>query len=504
MPGPKKFPLKLDDGTEIRRLEELRERADLPFLVDRYHTGALLRWLRVWGYQAEADRVESLSTDQEDFRPALCAALGISYTEEMEAGYQAYLRKSSEDLAAREKKIQAETAPAKSVEDGRNSSVPSRPSYDPDAVAAVMRMDYGNPRYIETEDYFFGPDQTLISTNSRFDKRTGAVIKNLRGPEHALFIFSASGQYFERFAWIPYGAGSEKLRIQIFYVAPDREFAGYMMYSVWRYDVEKMEETKVVSLGHDMGTVSLSPTICSGKLACYSGYRKKLWIVDIQTGERKDIPLEGDNDVVFASGNVVFHEDTLFFAYEKRRDFLRDEKENTYYVCAYDLKTERTRVLWSKTTEEHFDLSPILSVRGNHLYFGTQSKSGLFPSREEWKCQYYHMDIKTLAVSQIEAPPGNTCPLPNMFCRNGIVAFEPRKRTYTPWGEPTKLYYLPFSEPTAFQLLTTNLFLTSTGNEPVVFREIGNWFYYCSSICDVSKVRPGSPPQPVRLKKEGN
>lgn len=87
MPGPKKFPLKLDDGTEIRRLEELRERADLPFLADRYHTGALLRWLRVWGYQAEADRVEGLSTDQEDFRPALCAALGISYTEEMEAGY---------------------------------------------------------------------------------------------------------------------------------------------------------------------------------------------------------------------------------------------------------------------------------------------------------------------------------------------------------------------------------------------------------------------------------
>lgn len=113
-----KFPLIMGDGSQVRTLEELREHADLYTLEARYQDGALQRWLKAWDFQEEAAHLEELSSETENSHQALCAALGVTWTEQLEAAYQeAVATKDSEKTESPAEPIMPEAQDGREIED---------------------------------------------------------------------------------------------------------------------------------------------------------------------------------------------------------------------------------------------------------------------------------------------------------------------------------------------------------------------------------------------------
>jgi len=69
----------MSDNKEVRNLEELREHFDLEKVVEYYKNGRLLKWLRVRLFDAEADAVEALDENADDFQQELCSIFGVEF-----------------------------------------------------------------------------------------------------------------------------------------------------------------------------------------------------------------------------------------------------------------------------------------------------------------------------------------------------------------------------------------------------------------------------------------
>lgn len=80
-----KIPLKMSDGTSVRTIEELREHFDLRAVLDHYSNGRLLKWLEDRYYDEEARAVKALDLTSERLKEDLCAILGTSYLERVDA-----------------------------------------------------------------------------------------------------------------------------------------------------------------------------------------------------------------------------------------------------------------------------------------------------------------------------------------------------------------------------------------------------------------------------------
>lgn len=77
-----RFPLEMANGAEVRSLDEFREHFELSKVLEYYKIGKLLKWLDVYYYTEEAEKVQSLNPESGDFVKQLCAALGVELPEE--------------------------------------------------------------------------------------------------------------------------------------------------------------------------------------------------------------------------------------------------------------------------------------------------------------------------------------------------------------------------------------------------------------------------------------
>lgn len=79
-----RFPLKMQNGADVRTIEELRENFDLESVLGYYTDGKLVTWLKDRYYDAEADKIAALNRDAKSFKVDICSVLGIEFQEDSE------------------------------------------------------------------------------------------------------------------------------------------------------------------------------------------------------------------------------------------------------------------------------------------------------------------------------------------------------------------------------------------------------------------------------------
>lgn len=477
MPGPRKFPLKLNDGTEVRRLEELRVRADLVLLVNRYQSGALLRWLRVWGYQAEAEQVSALSPDQEDFRPALCAALGIPYTEDLEAAYQEKCQPETvSDDEAPQEQDQEETAEenqALPLADAPSTGVP----FDPDAVAKLISWDSNHSRIYETEDYFL-----VYRSNEvpwvRYTKDTGAV-DEVPMPANTRLAYGR-----EFFCAPPLESPYAVRKNKIYYVGEDR---------VMVYDLERMKGS---TLAFQPNVEGISQTTSMGKLAIYTN--GGLYLLDIHTREQEEITYQGKHVLVGAKGGVAFANGNLFFFRSSNEGLQNDEEVPLLSVCSYGLSSKKVKVVWEGRNISVTRSGPGLTVCGHRVYFSYRMWSGDGP----YVC--CKIDLGTMEVKPMPSPPGDTRSQALQFFKRGVIAHTPvRSHSLFTLYPGVELYFCSYEPLDKYALIASRVQYNRIQRVMKHLYEIGPWFYYRSTD-GVFRVQPGAEPEPVSFWKEAN
>lgn len=74
-----RFPLEMDNGIQVRSIEELKENFSLERVIEYYHNGKLVVWLRDRYCNHEADRIEALDKKDAEFNKKLCEIFGIDF-----------------------------------------------------------------------------------------------------------------------------------------------------------------------------------------------------------------------------------------------------------------------------------------------------------------------------------------------------------------------------------------------------------------------------------------
>ena len=74
-----RFPLKMNNGAEVRSLEELKENFDLESVLGYFADGRLKTWLADRYYDEKAEAVAALSADMPDLNAMLCEILEVEY-----------------------------------------------------------------------------------------------------------------------------------------------------------------------------------------------------------------------------------------------------------------------------------------------------------------------------------------------------------------------------------------------------------------------------------------
>lgn len=79
-----KFALKMQDGAEVRNIEDLREHFDIDVVVGYFLDGRLLTWLGNFYYDTEADLVEKLDKNDGQLKKKLCEIFNVEYEDDGE------------------------------------------------------------------------------------------------------------------------------------------------------------------------------------------------------------------------------------------------------------------------------------------------------------------------------------------------------------------------------------------------------------------------------------
>lgn len=74
-----RFPLKMQNGAEVRTLEELKDNFDLESVLGYFTDGKLSTWLSDRYYDEKANAVSALSADMADLNARLCEILEVEY-----------------------------------------------------------------------------------------------------------------------------------------------------------------------------------------------------------------------------------------------------------------------------------------------------------------------------------------------------------------------------------------------------------------------------------------
>lgn len=79
-----RFPLEMDNGIEVRSLEELRDNFSLARILEYRKNGKLMIWLRDRYANDIADAIDALDEIEEDIAKSICEIFGVTYDEETE------------------------------------------------------------------------------------------------------------------------------------------------------------------------------------------------------------------------------------------------------------------------------------------------------------------------------------------------------------------------------------------------------------------------------------
>ena len=83
-----RFALEMDNGVEVRSLEEFKNNFSLARVVGYLEDGKLMIWLRDRYADEIADKVEQLNLDDVDFGRQICEIFDVSYDENMEKEFE--------------------------------------------------------------------------------------------------------------------------------------------------------------------------------------------------------------------------------------------------------------------------------------------------------------------------------------------------------------------------------------------------------------------------------
>lgn len=74
-----RFPLEMENGIEVRTLEELKDNFSLGKVYSYYNDGKLLTWLKDRYLDDIAEKIEALDKNSQDFTQKLCSVFGVEY-----------------------------------------------------------------------------------------------------------------------------------------------------------------------------------------------------------------------------------------------------------------------------------------------------------------------------------------------------------------------------------------------------------------------------------------
>lgn len=83
-----RFALEMDNGTEVRTLEELRNNFSLEKVLQHIASGKFDTWLRDRYYDEVADSVKALDPSDSEYNKKLCRILDVNYDTSSDANYE--------------------------------------------------------------------------------------------------------------------------------------------------------------------------------------------------------------------------------------------------------------------------------------------------------------------------------------------------------------------------------------------------------------------------------
>lgn len=457
-----RFPLKMSDGSEVRSLEELREHADFGAITARFDDGALRRWLRVWGFIEEAEKVEELDSAAEGFHKALYDALGIPWTEEADAQLMAYV----------EAEIERESVPARTSMDDAMC----------DEVARLLNYQNDECEFVETDDYIF--------LNSEPSDKDGKwiIISKLEGKNINPMPLEVSwGRSTNSIADLIIetlkpilidgirGPWDNQLRLK------RSKMRAYRNQVLWAdrksISVVDLETCKVKEI------VTWSECTCNGfvtdavndRIAYtidFGENEESLWLCDLKDGTRVQITANGEP---IKASKAILTENALFFVCEESEMMLDDGEDPVGCICRYDLDTGKSRVLANLKIGD-FGLRHI-GFGNNRLYIcGTGDGD------------YYYCDISadvptnTIRFKRFSEDLGAADYLESGegFLRAGIFSFQDGFVFLGGSKEKMYLCFLDFvtGEKRFFPLADTKEKVSRFKRNGGTWFRLGNWLYY--------------------------
>lgn len=190
-----KFALKMQDGTEVRDIESLREHFDADTVVGYFLDGRLLTWLGNFYYDTEADLVEKLDKNDGQLKKKLCEIFDVEYEDDGEFDVE-LAAKRREKL----EKLKQYTADEKilalvdNVAFDRNDMVEL---LDEDADTIVLVDGTYRIPLREHNKKYIGVGNVLAEINSKevvdFDK-LGITFENIHFNDEYLVLLNGSAQ----------------------------------------------------------------------------------------------------------------------------------------------------------------------------------------------------------------------------------------------------------------------------------------------------------------------
>ena len=76
-----RFPLEMEDGVEVRSMEELRDNFSLSRLLEYFNDGRLVTWLQDRYENTIAEEIAAINPNEEDVEKKICEVLDVKYDE---------------------------------------------------------------------------------------------------------------------------------------------------------------------------------------------------------------------------------------------------------------------------------------------------------------------------------------------------------------------------------------------------------------------------------------
>ena len=76
-----RFPLEMEDGVEVRSMEELRDNFSLSRVLEYFNDGRLVTWLQDRYENTIAEEIAAINPNEEDVEKKICEVLDVKYDE---------------------------------------------------------------------------------------------------------------------------------------------------------------------------------------------------------------------------------------------------------------------------------------------------------------------------------------------------------------------------------------------------------------------------------------